>query len=261
MGDDMDIPMPSMMPAGATWRNVRRREGLDGMSRRLVLFAGVIGGGLLLLVGIWSLTGHRSTTVPVVEADTRPLRTKPENRGGLQLAGQDDAITSGGGGGQDGMAPPPELPAPEALREAAATPPAILARPASDTPEPKVSAAPPAAAVVAVPPSRPAAAAPPAPTEPAARTLPPSVAARASGAQVQLAALVTEDSARAEWQRLLRRAPELLGGRAPIVTKLERGDGKVFWRLRTGGFSDIAQATTFCGQLRARGLSCTLEAR
>ena len=253
MADDMDIPMPSMMPAGATWRNARQRQGLDGATRRLVLFAGVIGGGLLLLVGAWSLTGHRSADVPVIEPDSRALRTKPENRGGLQLTGQDDAIMSGGGGGQDAMAPPPETPAPQALRDAAALPAAPPAVPsasgakAAPTPEP----APTPAAQVAPTAKAPATAMT---VQPAAK---PSVT---NGiVKVQLAALPTEEGARAEWQRLLHRMPQLLGGREPAVSRLDRADGKVFWRLRTGGFTDIADATAFCSKVRAQGFGCTLS--
>jgi hypothetical protein len=78
---------------------------------------------------------------------------------------------------------------------------------------------------------------------------------------VQLAALDSEALARTEWERLLHRMPELLGGRSPIITRLERGDGKVFWRLRTAGFSDIAQATAFCEKVRERGAGCNLEPR
>src|SRR5690349_18962772 len=100
--------MPSMTPA---YRVARRREGMDPNTRRLALFAGVIGGSLLLLVGAWSLTGPRHTGVPVVEADSRPVREKPKQAGGMTVDGQDDAILSGASGEKEGLAPPPEAPA------------------------------------------------------------------------------------------------------------------------------------------------------
>lgn len=245
MAEELDIPMPSMMPAGAAaWRTSRRREGLDTTTRRLVLFAGVIGGGLLLLVAAWSLTGHRAAGVPVIEPDSRPLRTKPENAGGMQLAGGDDAILSGASGGQDGMAPPPETPAPQDLAVQAPTPQAA--------PPAVAPAAPQAVSQTPEPPPPPAAA----PARPSVAT-PPVVRAE-TGTQVQLAALVSEEQARTEWQRLLRKMPDLLGGRSPVVTRIDRADGKVFFRLRTGGFADIAQATAFCAKIRAKGGACTL---
>lgn len=272
MAEDTDIPMPSMMPAGATWRNVRRREKLDTTTRRLVLFAGVIGGGLLLLVGAWSLTGHRSAVVPVVEADARPLRTKPENPGGMQLAGQDDAIMAGGG--QDAMAPPPESPAPQALRDTAGPaatkiapqPGPEAAAPAAAAPAATATRELPSAGPAAVEPRHPAAAAQPNVAQPnlaqpgvaQSGVAQSGVAQATSGMQVQLAALVSEDAARAEWQRLLHRLPDLLGGRSPSVSRLERDDGKVFFRLRTGGFANVAQATSFCEKVRAKGTGCSL---
>lgn len=263
MADELDIPMPSMMPASsATWRNVRRRESVDSSTQRLVLFAGVIGGGLLLLVGAWSLTGHRSTGVPVVEADSRPLRSKPDNPGGMQLTGQDDAILSGSSGGLDATAPPPEAPAPEALRqeaeraEAAARPVPGAAPVLSESVSPESAPAEPVslAAPAPNPPPAPVSAVPEHPDAPAAATL----AAHPSGPLVQLAALVSEDAARSEWQRLLHRMPDLLGGRSPSISRIDRSDGKVFWRLRTSGFPDIAQATAFCEKVRAKGAGCSL---
>ena len=74
---------------------------------------------------------------------------------------------------------------------------------------------------------------------------------------VQLAALDTEAAAQAEWQRLGKRMPELLGERKAVVQKAER-DGKPFYRVRTGGFIDIADATEFCTKVRAKGGACTL---
>ena len=74
---------------------------------------------------------------------------------------------------------------------------------------------------------------------------------------VQLAAVDTEAGAQAEWQRLQKRMPDLLGDKRPVFQKTER-DGKVFWRIRAAGFADTADATAFCGKLRGKGGNCTL---
>ena len=74
---------------------------------------------------------------------------------------------------------------------------------------------------------------------------------------VQLAALGSEQAAQTEWQRLAKRMPDLLQDRQPVVQRAEK-DGNPIWRLRTGGFADIAEATGFCGKVRAKGADCSL---
>jgi hypothetical protein len=215
---------------------------MDPATRRLALIAGSLGAVLLAVVGAWTLMGHRNTTVPVVQADTRPMRVKPDNPGGMQVAGADEDILSGGNQGGDGkLAPAPEAPAPQALR--------------SPPPAPPVAAAPaPAATVVPAVPSAPAK---PAVAKPA--TVPekrPAVTA-ANGTLVQLAAVRSEDAAKSEWQRLSKRLPDLFGQRRPAFSKTEH-DGHTLWRIRTGGFSDTAQASTFCEKVRAKGVGCSV---
>jgi len=45
------------------------------------------------------------------------------------------------------------------------------------------------------------------------------------------------------------------GGRAPIVQQAEV-NGRMFWRLRTGGFTALADANEFCGRVQAAGSRC-----
>jgi hypothetical protein len=119
-----------------------------------------------------------------------------------------------------------------------------------------------AAAVIPAPPADrapvavpPAAAAPA--VSPAAPPHPPAAVSASHGATVQLAALTTESSAREEWQLLTHRMPDLLNGRQPSFSRIER-DGHVFWRVRTSGFADLAQAKAFCEHVRAKGAACTV---
>jgi hypothetical protein len=244
--DELDIPMPSMGPASY---RVARRSGMDPNTRRLAIIAGGIGGALVLLIGGWEVAGHRQHGVPVIEADSGPVKVKPDNPGGMKIAGQNDDILSGASDdGKAAMAPPPEAPDPQALKAAEQKPAPRAAAPSV------VASAPPATAPAPV-------ALAPAPQTKAAAPRPD--AARATpvpaghGAQVQLAAMASEQLAREEWQRLEHKMPSLFGGRKPEVTRIEH-DGKTFWRLRTGGFASAADATSFCDKLKAKGAGCAV---
>lgn len=261
--NSVDVELP-----GPTYR-VPRRRGMDPGTRRLAIIAGGLGGALLLILGIWSVGGDRQRgTVPVIEADTRPLRVKPDNPGGLQVAGAHDDVLTADDGPQSGkLLPPPEAPAPNALKdqtpgrpaEPLAAGPDRLAGPPTVPPQTAPSPLP--AAVRSIP-AEPSDAAPKAATSLAK---PASVAAAAPASrsgkatQVQLAALETEQAALAEWRRLARRMPDVLAGREPAVIRAEH-DGRTIWRLRTGGFADIAQATAFCERVRSKGAGCSVAA-
>jgi len=241
VSDDLSIPSP-------TYRIPRRRQGMDPGTRRLVLIAGGLGAALIVVVGGWELVGNRSTTVPVVQADNRPIRVKPDNPGGMQVAGANEDILSGGTEAAPGkLSPPPEAPAPQALRAPLAAPTAVP----STAPVPAVTPAPPVTA-----------AAPPKPvvTPKAVEALPekrPTAVPAGNGTLVQLAAVRSEDAAKSEWDRLSKRFPELLSSHHPAISKTER-DGKTLWRVRTGGFADVPQATSFCEKVRAKGSACSV---
>jgi hypothetical protein len=236
VSDDLSIPSP-------TYRIPGHRPGMDPATRRLALIAGGLVGVLLAAVGGWSLIGHRSTTVPVLQADSRPIRVKPDNPGGMQVAGADEDILSGGNQAGDGkLAPPPEVPAPQALR----------APPPAPTSAPPVVAAPAISAVVP--------AASPAPAKPVVAPKPATVPEKrpaANSTLVQFAAVHSEEAAKSEWQRLSKRLPDLLGPHRPAFSKTER-EGHTLWRVRAGGFADLPQATTFCEKVRAKGVGCSV---
>jgi hypothetical protein len=208
-----------------------------------------IAGGLVAVLAVaaggwWALRSFgQSGPVPLVEADPRPFKVKPEDRGGLRVPNQDELILDRPGNRAQ-MTPPrgttmlPEAEAPNigGLR-AAIAPPVPVAPPAPLSP-PAASPEPAAAAVAA-------------PVTDAAR------AARTGRVQVQLGALTSAEAARAEWERLARRAPELFEGRSPQILRLDRAEGQPpLFRLRTGGLPDQDAAAEFCQQVRARGGAC-----
>jgi hypothetical protein len=254
--DDLDIPMPAHAGAAGqrSWRVSRHQSVLDPKTKRILLLAGGAGGAMLLLIGMYSISARHPSGTPVVEADPRPVRERPKNPGGMEIAGADDAIL-GGASGKEGMAPPPEAPAPAALLAQERAAQTVL------PPLPAPAATPAPAAPVVISPAARVAAPEIKPATPAVAAAKPAMAApapaAASGAQVQLAALPTEQAALAEWERLSKKMPDMLGSKHPAVSRTER-DGKTYFRLRTGGFADVAQATTFCQHVREKGGGCTI---
>ena len=218
---------------------------MDQGTKYLLCAAAGLGGLLLAGMASWALIGGHSSAIPVIEADSRPIRVKPENAGGLQVAGAEDQVMGGHGARTQSMAPAAEVPAPQALR--AQNPPPARAPAAPATPSVQAEAAPPS----------PPAAAPPRPAAPASVQAVRAGTISAAGPVVQLAAVDSEQVAQSEWQRLAKRMPDLLNDRRPLLQRAEH-DGHVVWRVRTGGFADIAEATGFCARVRSKGRACSI---
>lgn len=241
-----EMPVPS-------YRLARESAGVGGGSLKRVT---MIGGSLLVLgavgmAGWWGLSRVSGGGVPVIEADPRPFRVRPSDPGGMQVPNQNDLIfdrNSRSASAQQGarLAPEAETPRLQALREQVQPPPMPAPRQAAPAPQ------------TAAPPQQQAAPAPaaPAPAAPQAQQRTPAATGRV---QVQLGAVISQDAAQAEYERISRRMPELFSGRSPAFTRTER-DGQTLWRIRTGGFADRAAATQFCEQLRARSIACTVPA-
>lgn len=260
--DELNIPRPGINPS-QSFRVPRRKSALESNTKRMAIVAGGLAAGLALLMGAWSLTTPRRGGVPVVQADNRPIRVKPENPGGMDVDGKDASILDGSSDVAAKIAPPPEAPEIAALKKqadaaaqaaaAAKAPPPVPARTAVVAPSP---------AAQPTPAAQPQAAQPPAPAKPAtqaaAPSKPPAPAAPAGkSAQVQLAAVLSEDAAHSEWQRLEHKMPDLLGGKKPAVSKVDV-NGRTLWRVRTGGFADVGEATMFCERVRQKGGGCTV---
>ena len=262
---------------------------MDEGTKRLALIASGIGLFLLVVVGGWSLGGHRGGTggeIPVIGPDPGPIKIKPANPGGLQLTGAEPPPANDDNGSGPSLAPGPEKPDPAALQaelDAArhADAPTVTAAPAAASMA-AASAPAPATAPAVSPPVATATAAPPALTSPAPQaitspspaataaphaaaapaSLPAALAALraappATGIAVQLAAVDSAAAAHAIWDRLAHAHAGLLDHRTPLVLEARRGE-KTFYRLRTGGFASVAAATSFCEQLRAAGAACTI---
>lgn len=245
-----DVPIPSY----------RVRPAETGPNWRLI----TIGGGLAATVAVaaalvWGISGGAGPRhAPLIEADPRPIKVRPDDPGGLRVPNQDELIfeRNRGSTAMPGamLAPEPEAPRIDALRAQMAPPPVEFA-------PPRAAAPPPAAAPAAGP--QPAAQQP-APAPAAARPAPADATAPATRPEpapggtirVQLGALTSEADARGEWDRLARRHADLLGAFRPQVVRFDRDGQATLFRLRTGGFADAASARAFCDQVRERNVPC-----
>jgi len=261
-----------------SYRPAKPASSMDAGTIRMGLMAAGIGGGLALLFGGAMLYQPAHHGVPVIEPEAGPVRVKPENPGGMTVSGAD--LGAGVAGQGPHLAPAAEQPEIATLRKEVrkmkremdrqAAENALLAKQseenkrlamlaAVEAAHPKLIAGPApvqratATARIAMPVEAPPAAGAP------SGTLSGTPSGTPSGTNVQLAAFADEAAARTEWEALVKRVPELLGGRAPEVSRTEVA-GRVMWRLRTGGFSTLEAATGFCAKMRARGEECSIAA-
>jgi hypothetical protein len=244
-----------------SYRPEKRQAGMDPELKRMGVMAAGIGGALaFLLAGAWLIRpAHHG--LPVVEADAGPVRVKPVNPGGEQFIGQD----FGGGPSVNGphLAPAAEQPELSALHAQMRDMKKLMAKQAA------VNAEALKLAQLAAARNRVAA---PAPVQhasataivPAVQSALPKMAeappiATAGGTDVQFAAFTDAAAAHTEWDALMQKTPELLGGRKPEIIRADAG-GRTMWRLRTGGFATVAEAASFCAKMRARGADCSIAA-
>jgi cell division septation protein DedD len=208
-------------------------------------------------------------SVPVIHAEDKPIKVKPQDRGGMDVPNQDKLIYDRMAAKKDEQEPERLLPPPETAQappppEARSEPPAAPAP--APSPAPSGKAAPPPALSAPLPP--PVAAPTPAPApkaqQPAAK--PPSSSAKAAedrpsakaaaggGWVVQLGAVHSEAEAKSEWNRLKGLHPEL-AGLSPEIVQVDLPGKGLFWRVR-GGPLEEAQARVLCSSLSKQGQGC-----
>lgn len=209
--------------------------------------------------------------LPVIASDDAPYKRSPDERGGLEVAGQDKGYYDS----MDGLGDP-------AMQQAAARDPVDIRRRATPTleggPLPPIEQSDDTSTTELADTSEPTAE--PAnddqqiriaavqPVTPTARPQAPAVSApsvsrfAASGAyQVQLAALRSETAAQTAWTGLQDSAPDLFAGAKLDIQRADLGARGVFYRLRVGTFSDRAAAKGFCEDVKAAGKDCMVVAK
>lgn len=252
-----------------TDKDAKRASGKGG-GRALAAVALVVLAGFVAAVWYAYDQGVKqgaTITPPLIKADTRPTKVRPDDPGGLVVPDQDKLIyqaIEGNGQAQrvERLLPPPEEP---------------VVRPKAKA-EPDVAVA--VGELAAVPPGGTAPAPPPLPeereapkpvprvatTEPAAPVAPtpapPPPASQGSGYRIQIASYRDPDAATAGWARLLRANPKLLGPLSPNVVKADLGPGKgIFYRLTAGPIADKDAADALCQELKLKRVGCLVVDR
>ena len=210
--------------------------GMDPEMRRMAMMAAGFGGVLAVVIGLFSFSGHRHHGVPVIEAPATPVRVKPLNPGGMVVSGAEDFSSSQG----EKLAPPAEKPAIRELRAKKVAKATVVQADIDAKSAPKETLAPAATSAV--------------PLVPQAR-----LGTVLGGTWVQLAAFESQQAAEQDWGKMAEKMPKMFNGHTPQVVPGHIA-GRTVYRLRTGGFANLAAATAFCGEVRAKGGDCSIAA-
>jgi hypothetical protein len=211
---------------------------------------GVFAGGLWVAYQQGLRHGGGSTgaaDVPLIRADERPTKVRPENPGGMEVLDRDKLIYTQKRATVEHLLPPPEKPMPRPTAPSAAapsgSPPLVTAAAGAANPAPQAV-------------SQQSAGKLPAKAGSAAATAAKPAAAQQTGdARIQLASLRSEEAARQEWDRIRRANPDLLASISATPIRADLGDKGVFYRLET---APIADAARVCGELKRRNVGCII---
>ena len=249
----------------------------------LLIFAGVVWN--TYRQGIRGADG----SLPVLLGDQNAYKRVPDNQGGLQAAGQDNAYYSQ----MDGMGDPAQLRTftrdsgatvdlagaseaeIQAARQGAAAPITFkqpIERPAEALPQTDAPTAPigesPATSARTGPIRLTNVQAGPAPAETAAATIEPTPSPapvlrfdKGGDFQVQLSALRSEEAAQNAWNVIRGSEPSLYQGAPVQIQKADLGARGVFYRLRVGTFAGRERAKSFCDDVKATGRDCMVVAK
>ena len=194
--------------------------------------------------------------VPLIRADERPTKVKPEQPGGMEIPDRDKLIYNPTRKVVEHLLAPPEKPMP---RPTPTTTTRAEAPPPPTTVAPTSGGAPvnsPGAAQMTQPPQQ--AAAPPGNAAQAPAAPPKPAAAKTAGTRLQLGSLRSEDAARQEWERIKRKNTDLLGSLSATPIRTDLGDKGVYYRIQTGPLADLPAAERICSELKQRSIGCII---
>jgi len=279
-------PEPEFRPIPRSRPKSRRHGGPWVFAAVLVVAIGAGAGGWYFL-NDWLVVDNPDAEVPLIRADSGPIKVRPEEPGGMDVPDRDKLVYdridgNGERSAVERLLPPPEMP----MAKPAPAAKGVEERSAAQAPTPLVPVTPapssppaPAAKAEAQPAPTPErvvpsvedvlnAMRPPAPVDPKVQETPAEAKLKAEAAKaaapakvggflVQLAAVRSREQADAEWGRLRQRNSDLLGSLDLSVMRADLGPDKgVFFRLRAGPLTNEAAAQTLCQKLSERKIGC-----
>jgi SPOR domain len=222
-----------------------------------LLVMGLFGGGLWFayVQGTRHAGGGdaASGSIPLIRADERPTKVKPEKPGGMEIPDRDKLIYNPTRPMVEHLLPPHEKPLPRP------TPPPPSPSPQREQPPAtasSTSASPSAPLPAATPQAQQSAAAPPGKPAPPQPAPPKTPATGAGGARLQLGSVRSEDAARQDWERIKRKNTDLLGALSATPIRADLGDKGIYYRILTAPVADQAAAERICSELKQRSVGC-----
>jgi SPOR domain len=79
------------------------------------------------------------------------------------------------------------------------------------------------------------------------------------GYVVQVSSERSDSEAQASFKTLQSRYPTVLGGRSPLIRRVDLGEKGIVYRAQVGPFDTVDQAKQFCGSLKAAGGHCIVQ--
>jgi len=96
-----------------------------------------------------------------------------------------------------------------------------------------------------------------------APSLPPAGSATApasyGGYVVQVSSEKSDTQAQASFKTLQLKYPSVLGGRSPLIRRVDLGEKGIVYRTQVGPFDTVDQAKQLCGSLKAAGGHCIVQ--
>jgi len=228
------------------YRRIKRRTH-RGLAVVLALGVMALSAGGLWLGYRLSVDRRPISEIPLIRADTDPIKVKPGDPGGMDIPNRDRFVLNPTGTMPvERLLPPPETPLPRPVPANNSVPPTIAAAEVPlATPAPIATPAPPPVASEPSPPQM-------------AIVPSPPIGSAIKGYRLQVGAVKTPELAKQAWDRIKRQNSDLVGSLAATIDRADLGNRGVFYRIHAGPIADAAQGERLCVQLRQRGVGCIL---